>query len=315
MCASAGSRSNRNACVRRRPWSVPGLSFHNGGFELPVPGKPVLVRAFNVLRQYEEADVRGIWQLVQGRLAPDGLFIDGTCDEIGRRVRLDCAGCRAPAEPEHVGALRQFRAAVRDRRTPAQSAHPPECSRRTRPRAAAGHGPGVAGVGAAGILWKPATVDGHVPGAARRRVAGAGRPLALAAGGTYRRLGSCGAGLSGLSRGPEQLRQGAGGDTRGRRGPCCGCRRGRRPSPPGGRPPGRRRPPPRLPGRTGRAGPIRPPPPPPSTDSAPTARLPPVTASQNVLVRLPTASKALALWRTQSKKAHTSRASATSPRM
>jgi hypothetical protein len=64
----------------------PGLSFHTGGFELPVPGQPVLVRAFNVLRQYEEADVRGIWQLVQGRLAPGGIFIDGTCDEIGRRV-------------------------------------------------------------------------------------------------------------------------------------------------------------------------------------------------------------------------------------
>lgn len=64
----------------------PSLSFVVGGFELPVPGKPVLVRAFNVLRQYEEADVPGIWRLVQDRLAPDGLFIDGTCDEIGRRV-------------------------------------------------------------------------------------------------------------------------------------------------------------------------------------------------------------------------------------
>lgn len=64
----------------------PGLSFRVGGFELPVPGRPVLVRAFNVLRQYEEADVDGIWRLVQGRLSPRGLFIDGTCDEIGRRV-------------------------------------------------------------------------------------------------------------------------------------------------------------------------------------------------------------------------------------
>jgi hypothetical protein len=64
----------------------PGLTFLVGGFELPLAGRPVLVRAFNVLRQYEEADVAGIWRLVQGRLAPDGLFIDGTCDEIGRRV-------------------------------------------------------------------------------------------------------------------------------------------------------------------------------------------------------------------------------------
>ena len=68
------------------PLEGPGLSFHVGGFELPVPGRPVLVRAFNVLRQYEEADVPAIWRLVQDRLATDGLFIDGTCDEIGRRV-------------------------------------------------------------------------------------------------------------------------------------------------------------------------------------------------------------------------------------
>ena len=72
-----------------------GLSFHVGGFEIPVPGQPVMVRAFNVLRQYEEADVEGIWALVRGRLGPDGLFIDGTCDEIGRRVTwvaLDASG-------------------------------------------------------------------------------------------------------------------------------------------------------------------------------------------------------------------------------
>lgn len=69
-----------------KPLERPGLSFLLGGFELPVPGDPVLVRAFNVLRQYEEADVQRIWRLVQDRLGPDGLFIDGTCDEIGRRV-------------------------------------------------------------------------------------------------------------------------------------------------------------------------------------------------------------------------------------
>ncbi|TLM75150.1 class I SAM-dependent methyltransferase [Pseudarthrobacter sp. NamB4] len=68
------------------PLQRAGLNFLVGGFELPVPGLPVLVRAFNVLRQYEEADVAGIWRLVQDRLPPGGLFIDGTCDEIGRRV-------------------------------------------------------------------------------------------------------------------------------------------------------------------------------------------------------------------------------------
>jgi hypothetical protein len=73
----------------------PGLSFSVGGFEIPVSGRPVLVRAFNVLRQYEEADVKAIWALVQSRLGPNGLFIDGTCDEIGRHatwVALDANG-------------------------------------------------------------------------------------------------------------------------------------------------------------------------------------------------------------------------------
>lgn len=66
----------------------PGLSFVTGGFELPVPDgrRPVLVRAFNVLRQYPEADVAPAWALLRGRLAPGGLLVDGTCDELGRRA-------------------------------------------------------------------------------------------------------------------------------------------------------------------------------------------------------------------------------------
>lgn len=73
----------------------PGLTFLLGGFELPVPGNPVMVRAFNVLRQYDEADVPAIWNTVTSRLAPQGIFVDGTCDEVGRRstwVALDGSG-------------------------------------------------------------------------------------------------------------------------------------------------------------------------------------------------------------------------------
>ena len=72
-----------------------GLDFRVGGFEIPVPGNATMVRAFNVLRQYDEADVRLIWATVCARLAPQGIFVDGTCDEIGRRstwVALDAAG-------------------------------------------------------------------------------------------------------------------------------------------------------------------------------------------------------------------------------
>ncbi len=68
--------------------SRPGLSFRVGGFELPLPDgrRAIVVRAFNVLRQYPEADVVPAWDLVRSRLAPGGLLVDGTCDELGRRA-------------------------------------------------------------------------------------------------------------------------------------------------------------------------------------------------------------------------------------
>jgi hypothetical protein len=66
----------------------PTLQFVLGGFELPLPdgGRPVLVRAFNVLRQYAEGEVPHAWRTVRERLAPGGLLVDGTCDEVGRRA-------------------------------------------------------------------------------------------------------------------------------------------------------------------------------------------------------------------------------------
>ena len=73
--------------LRAKPLERPGLSFRQGGFEIPVPGRrPAVVRAFNVLRQYAESEYGAHWDMVRDRLAPGGLFIDGTCDEIGRRA-------------------------------------------------------------------------------------------------------------------------------------------------------------------------------------------------------------------------------------
>ena len=74
------------------------LLFVRGGFETPLPralpsGQPSgfaaetkvdLIRAFNVLRQYDESEVAAAWKLMQGRLSWQGLLIEGTCDEIGR---------------------------------------------------------------------------------------------------------------------------------------------------------------------------------------------------------------------------------------
>jgi hypothetical protein len=69
------------------PYAREGLSFARGGFEVPLPDgrRPVLIRAANVLRQYEEAQVAGVWARLRARLAPGGLLVEGTCDELGRR--------------------------------------------------------------------------------------------------------------------------------------------------------------------------------------------------------------------------------------
>jgi hypothetical protein len=62
----------------------PKLEFRLGGFELPVPAPPVLLRAFNVLRQYDEGAVAEVWARLCAGLAPDGLLLEGTCSENGR---------------------------------------------------------------------------------------------------------------------------------------------------------------------------------------------------------------------------------------
>jgi hypothetical protein len=64
------------------------LHFTHGGFETPLPSsladKADVIRAFNVLRQYEESEVAAAWAQMQGRLSENGILVEGTCDEIGR---------------------------------------------------------------------------------------------------------------------------------------------------------------------------------------------------------------------------------------
>lgn len=65
--------------------SAPGLSFAVGGFEIPTGGRAVhVLRALNVLRQYDESEVKPAWTLMTQALATGGVLIDGTCDEVGR---------------------------------------------------------------------------------------------------------------------------------------------------------------------------------------------------------------------------------------
>jgi hypothetical protein len=72
----------------------PRVDFRVGGFEL-AGLQPVLVRAFNVLRQYDEESAARAWDTMRAALAPGGLVVEGTCDEWGRRsawVALDADG-------------------------------------------------------------------------------------------------------------------------------------------------------------------------------------------------------------------------------
>jgi hypothetical protein len=65
------------------PYSRPGVEFAVGGFELG-GRQPHVVRALNVLRQYDEADVVDAWRRMTAALRPGGLIVEGTCDEVGR---------------------------------------------------------------------------------------------------------------------------------------------------------------------------------------------------------------------------------------
>ncbi|MGW7519357.1 class I SAM-dependent methyltransferase [Streptomyces sp. NPDC054796] len=92
------------------PYARDGLTFRRGGFEIPLPGdrRPALIRAANVLRQYEEGEVGPVWERLCARLAPAGLLVEGTCDEIGRRhvwVALGPEGPRTVTFAARLGSL------------------------------------------------------------------------------------------------------------------------------------------------------------------------------------------------------------------
>ena len=92
------SACRRLAAARASGEALPGLSFALGGFELPTARRPALVRAFNVLRQYPEERAWAAWSRLRSGLAPGGVLVEGTCDEVGRRavwVTLPADGRRA----------------------------------------------------------------------------------------------------------------------------------------------------------------------------------------------------------------------------
>lgn len=62
-----------------------GVSFRLGGFEVPLDGRrATVIRALNVLRQYDETEVVPNWRRMVARLQPGGVLVEGTCNEVGR---------------------------------------------------------------------------------------------------------------------------------------------------------------------------------------------------------------------------------------
>ncbi len=74
------------------------VGFERGGFEVPTPDdrRPVVIRAFNVLRQYDESEVAAAWARMAARLAPGGILVEGTCDELGRVASWVGIGASGP---------------------------------------------------------------------------------------------------------------------------------------------------------------------------------------------------------------------------
>lgn len=88
-------------------YAQPGLEFRLGGFNLPLRGneRAAVVRAFNVLRQYTEADVEAALAALETALTPNGLLIEGTCNPDGRLMtfnvfqKMGAAVGAVPASP------------------------------------------------------------------------------------------------------------------------------------------------------------------------------------------------------------------------
>lgn len=85
-----GVEIDRARVAAAQPWSDDRTAFRHGGFALPlavVDGQREdvrLIRAMNVLRQYDEWEVAGAHRTLVDQVLPGGLVIEGTSDPTGR---------------------------------------------------------------------------------------------------------------------------------------------------------------------------------------------------------------------------------------
>jgi hypothetical protein len=86
-------------------FAEPGLEFRLGGFNLPLrAGETVsVIRAFNVLRQYDESAVEQALASMAPVLTDGGLIIEGTSDPTGRLMVFNLYRKEAPFSLQPVG--------------------------------------------------------------------------------------------------------------------------------------------------------------------------------------------------------------------
>jgi hypothetical protein len=106
-----GVEIDRERVAAAQPYADATTEFRLGGFNLPLgasaTGQPEhvrAVRAFNVLRQYDEGEVAGAYRELAAHVLPGGLLVEGTSDPHGRiwvanvlRRRADAADWMAEA--------------------------------------------------------------------------------------------------------------------------------------------------------------------------------------------------------------------------
>ncbi len=71
--------------ARAQPYAGAATFFRLGGFNLPLEAGETVraIRAFNVLRQYDQADVAPAWERLGQYVLPGGLLVEGTSNPTG----------------------------------------------------------------------------------------------------------------------------------------------------------------------------------------------------------------------------------------
>ncbi len=96
-----------------QPYADQATQFRLGGFNLPLQEPARVIRAMNVLRQYDEAEVAPAWARLGTHLLPGGLLVEGTSDPLGRRWVANVLR-KSPAGDELVLEALVFRLTLRE---------------------------------------------------------------------------------------------------------------------------------------------------------------------------------------------------------